>query len=52
MTPFVYLAVAQRQPELTTKFYNSSRVDVEGNVLTPTRVLRSDQTESVWMPTD
>ena len=43
--PFVY--------QSTTKFYNSIRADVGGNVLTLTScVLRSDRTDSVWMPTD
>ena len=37
----------------TTKFYNSSKAGVGRNVLTLTScVLRSDRTESVWMPTD
>ena len=50
---FILLLHSDNQSESTTKFYNSSKADVRGNVLTLTlRVLRSDQTESVWMTTD
>ena len=45
--------MAQLQPESTTKFYNSSKADLVGIVLTPTScILRCDWTELVWMPTD
>ena len=44
---------SDNQSESTTKFYNFSKADVVGNVLTMTScVLRSDRTESVWMTTD
>ena len=39
--------------QTTTKFYNSSKADVGGVVQTLTLcVLRSDWTDSVWMPTN
>ena len=50
---FILLSHSNNQSESTTKFYNSSKVDIGGNVLTLTlSVPRSDRTESVWMPTD
>ena len=50
---FISLSHCDNQSETTIKFYNSSKADVVGNVLTLTTcVLRSDRTESVWMPTD
>ena len=50
---FISLSHNDNQSESTTKFYNSSKVDVGGNMLTLTTcVLRSDQVESFWMPTD
>ena len=49
---FISFLHSDSQSELTPKFYNSSRVDIEGNVLILTScVLRFDQTESFWMPT-
>ena len=48
---FMSLSHSDTQSESTTKSYNSSKADVGGNVLTLTScVLRSDRTESVWMP--
>ena len=50
---FISLLHSDNRSEMTTKFYNSSKVDVGGNVPTLTLcVLKSDWTESVWMPTD
>ena len=49
---FISLSHSDNQSE-TANFYNSSKVDVGGNVLTLTLcLLRSDRTESFWMPTD
>ena len=48
-----FISLLHSDNQLTTKFYNSSKADVGGNVLTLTWcVLRSVRTESVWMPTD
>ena len=50
---FILLSHSDNRSESTTKFYNSSKADAEGNMLTPTLcVLRSDWTASFWMPTD
>ena len=50
---FISLSHSGSQSDSTAKFYNSSKADVGGNVLTLTLcVLRSDRAQSVWMPTD
>ena len=50
---FISLSHSDNQSESTAKFYNSSKVDVGGNMLTLTScLLRSDRVESFWMPTD
>ena len=50
---FILLSHSQNQSESTTKFYNSSKADAGGHVLTLTWcVLRYDRAESFWMPTD
>ena len=50
---FISLSHNSKQSESTAKFYNSSKADTEGNMLTLTScLLRSDSNESVWMPTD
>ena len=46
---FISLSHSDNQSESTTKFYNYSKVDVGGSMLTLTTcVLRSDQVESFW----
>ena len=50
---FISLLHSNNQSELTTKFYNSSKADIQGNVQTLTLcVLIFDKTESFLMPTD
>ena len=50
---FTWLSHSHNQSESTTKFYNSSKADAGGHVLTLTWcVLRYDRDESFWMPTD
>ena len=50
---FISLSHSDSQSESTTKFYNSSKADAGGHVLTLTWcVLRYDRAESFWMPTD
>ena len=50
---FISLSHSDNQSQSTTKFYNSSKVDAGGHVLTLTScVLRFDRAESFWMPTD
>ena len=50
---FISLSHSDKTNQSTTKFYNSSKADVWGNMLTLTScVLRFDWIESFWMPTD
>lgn len=48
---FIPWSHSDNQSELSTKFYSSSIADIRGNMLTLC-LLRLDQAESFWMPTD